>query len=78
LWAGRVIGAVVRDVVITRDEIEGLMAELLYVEAPPAGSTRLSEWVEENRHTLGTRYASELRRRDRARAAPAAPRRSQA
>jgi NADH dehydrogenase len=69
LWAGRVIGAFVRDVVITGDEIEGLMSELLCVEAPPAGSTRLSQWVEENRETLGRRYASELRRRDGARSA---------
>jgi NADH dehydrogenase len=63
LAAGRIIGAFVGDVVITREEIDGLMRELLYVEAPPAGATRLSEWVSENRTSLGTRYASELARR---------------
>lgn len=63
LWAGRVIGALVGDVMITREEIEGLMRELLYVEATPVGHTRLSEWVSENRAALGARYASELARR---------------
>lgn len=63
LWAGKLIGASVGDVTITREEIAGLMHELLYVEAPPAGSTPLSEWVSQNRESLGRRYASELARR---------------
>ncbi len=33
-WAGRLLGSLVGDVVITREEIEGLMAGLLYVEFP--------------------------------------------
>lgn len=61
--AGRVIGRVVGDVVVTKEEIEGLMAGLLYVDAPPAGTTRLSEWAKENASSLGRRYASELSRR---------------
>ena len=63
LWAGRMIGAFVGDVVITREEIEGLMSGLLYVDASPAGPTRLSEWVSENRDSLGAGYSSELARR---------------
>jgi len=63
LWAGMAIGALVGDVVITKQEIEGLMNGLLYVEAPPAGKIRLSEWVAQNRETLGRHYASELARR---------------
>jgi NADH dehydrogenase len=56
-----------RDVVITRDEIEGLMADLLCVDSPPAGTVKLSEWAREHADELGRRYASELkRRRDRA------------
>jgi NADH dehydrogenase len=63
---GRVVGAILRDVVITREEIEGLMAGLLHVDAPAAGQTRLTEWAARHAATLGTRYASELaRRRDR-------------
>jgi uncharacterized protein YbjT (DUF2867 family) len=62
-WAGRLIGSLVGDVVITREEIEGLMAGLLYVDSPPAGSTKLSEWIRKNAATLGRRYTSELARR---------------
>ena len=54
------------DVTITREEIAGLMANLLYVDAPPAGMTRLTEWAAAHADLLGRRYASELaRRRDR-------------
>lgn len=61
--AGLVIGRVVGDVFITREEIGGLMADLLHVEAPPAGATRLTEWARAHADTLGRRYASELARR---------------
>jgi NADH dehydrogenase len=61
----RLLGSLLGDVVITRDEIRGLMAELLYVPAPPAGSTALTTWAREHRDELGHRYASELARRRR-------------
>ncbi len=61
--AGKVIGALMGDVTITREEIGGLMADLLAVNAPPAGSTRLTAWARAQRETLGRRYASELARR---------------
>ena len=48
---------------ITREEIAGLMANLLYVDAPPAGATRLTAWASERSSTLGLRYTSELARR---------------
>jgi len=64
--AGVVIGRLVDDVFITREEIEGLMADLLYVDSPPAGTTRLTDWAREHAGWLGRHYASELaRRRDR-------------
>jgi uncharacterized protein YbjT (DUF2867 family) len=62
-FAGRLIGRLVDDVVITRDEIDGLMCELLFTESPPAGTTRLTAWARDHAATLGTRYASELARR---------------
>jgi NADH dehydrogenase len=66
LMAGRLIGAILRDIVVTRDEVKGLMENKLYVDAPPAGTTSLTAWVKENRDKIGLRYASELaRRRDR-------------
>ncbi len=61
-----IIGKMVDDVMITREEMEGLMADLLYVESPPAGITKLTEWAEQHVDTLGLQYTSELaRRRDR-------------
>ena len=61
--AGRIIGALVHDVMITREEIEGLMANLLYVDSPPAGKTRLTDWMKEHAPSLGRRYAGEMARR---------------
>jgi len=51
------------DVVITREEIRGLMAGLLATGAPPNGPTRLSVWLGENAGWLGRVYQNELKRR---------------
>jgi NADH dehydrogenase len=60
------IGKVVGDVFLTREEITGLMRGLLCTDSPPAGATRLTDWISQHKDTLGVRYASELaRRRDR-------------
>jgi NADH dehydrogenase len=65
-WA---LGKILGDVVVTREEIAGLMAGLLSVDSPATGTTRLTDWVRQHADTLGRRYASELaRRRDRRRA----------
>jgi NADH dehydrogenase len=61
--AGWVLGKMVGDVMITREEIEGLMADLLAVDSPPAGSTKLTDWARERAATLGRRYTSEMARR---------------
>jgi NADH dehydrogenase len=60
--AGRALGLLVRDVVITRAEIDGLMADLLVSSGPPTCPTRFSAWVADHAATLGRRYASELGR----------------
>ena len=59
-WVGRILGAVTHDVVITPEEIRGLMAGLLCVESPPAGTTALTVWARAHHAELGLRYASEL------------------
>jgi len=61
--SGWVIGKMVNDVLITREEIEGLMADLLYTQSQPAASTKLTEWTRKHKDTLGAHYASELARR---------------
>ncbi len=65
-WSGRILGGLVNDVIITREEIEGLMADLLYVDTAPTAPTKLTDWVRAHQATLGKTYTSELaRRRDR-------------
>ncbi len=62
----KVLGKILGDVILTREELEGLMSDLLYVESQPTGQTRLTDWVRENADTVGARYSSELaRRKDR-------------
>jgi NADH dehydrogenase len=57
------LGKLVGDIMITRDEIKGLMQNLLYTDSPPAGKTALTTWAKENAHSLGLHYTSELARR---------------
>ncbi len=61
--AGKMIGWFTGDVMITREEIGGLMAGLLYVPTSPTGTTKLTAWIAEHRETLGRRYTSEIARR---------------
>ena len=60
----KMLGLFVGDVVLSRDEIDALMADLLCTESPPAGETKLTEWARDNADMLGRRYASELARRE--------------
>ncbi len=60
---GALVSKFVGDVIVTREEIAGLMQDLLCVDDEPAGSTRLSQWVVQNRELLGRKYTSELARR---------------
>jgi NADH dehydrogenase len=61
--AGWLLGKLLGDVLITRDEVEGLMQDLLATESDPTGRTKLSSWAREHSATLGRRYATELGRR---------------
>lgn len=56
------VGRTVNDVVLTEDEIEGLMANLLVSENLPLGHMKLSEWLKENAETIGMEYHSEIGR----------------
>ena len=58
----KLVGLLVRDVVLVRDEVDGLMAGLLRSDGPPTCETKLSDWLQDNADSLGHRYVSELRR----------------
>jgi NADH dehydrogenase len=62
LALGSTIGRLVRDVLVTREELAGLMENLLVSHGPPTGTTSFGDWVAEHGHELGRRYASELAR----------------
>ena len=62
LAAARVLGLLVRDVVLTRDEIRELTSSLLTSHEPPRGEIRLSEWLPANAEQLGRHWSSELAR----------------
>jgi NADH dehydrogenase len=59
------LGWLVRDVVLTRAEVDALMDDLLVTDSPPSAPTRLSAWLEEHGDALGRTYANELTRRRR-------------
>jgi uncharacterized protein YbjT (DUF2867 family) len=55
-------GWLVRDVVLTWEEYQGLMGGLLESQGPALGETRLSQWLAENGDRVGRNYASEVGR----------------
>jgi len=56
--AGRLAG----DMLLTRDELDDLMDDILVSHEPPRGSTRLTDWLTLHRDEVGRRYASEIER----------------
>jgi NADH dehydrogenase len=62
LLAARLIGLVVRDEVLRRDEVTELEAGLMRSAAPATGSIRLSDWLAANADALGRRWSNELDR----------------
>jgi NADH dehydrogenase len=60
--AARALGLLVRDVVLTGDEIRGLMAGLLVSHAAPLGRIAFSQWLNEHSTSVGRSYANEIKR----------------
>ena len=58
----KLVGLFLRDVGLTRDEVDGLMAGLLASGAVPTGTTKLGGWLADNADGLGRGYVSEMRR----------------
>jgi hypothetical protein len=57
-----VLGLLVRDVLVTGDELAGLVAELVVTDGPATGTVRLGEWLADHADEVGREYASELGR----------------
>jgi uncharacterized protein YbjT (DUF2867 family) len=62
LLAGDAVSLLVRDVMLTRQELEGLMDELLVSHEAPRGTRRVDDWLLMSADSLGKKYASELDR----------------
>jgi NADH dehydrogenase len=62
IFLGRIAGLFVRDVVLTSNELKGLMGNYLTSNQAPNGETKLSDWLAENSQTVGAVYSSELER----------------
>ena len=56
------VSALLRDVMITREELGGLMAGLLISHGDPTTPTSFQDWVQSDRPPLGRDYTSELAR----------------
>jgi NADH dehydrogenase len=56
------IGKALGDVILTGDEVAGLMGDLLVSGQAPTCDTRLTDWIRADGRGLGERYASEVSR----------------
>ncbi len=62
LRMGDLVGRVMKDVLLNRQELEGLMDELLVSQERARGTRRLDNWLLTSAETLGRAYSSELDR----------------
>ncbi len=60
----RIAGLLLRDIVLTSDEVSGLTREYLFSESPLRSGMDFPEWLKKEgvASTLGRQYASELAR----------------
>ena len=62
LLAAQFLSIFVNDVILTPEEVDGLMAGLLVSKEPPRGRIHLADWLEKNRDKVGAQYASEIKK----------------
>jgi NADH dehydrogenase len=62
LSVARFLSMLLGDVLLTPEEVDGLMANLLVSKELPRCKTHLADWPEANKDKIGTRYASEIKR----------------
>lgn len=58
----RVMSLLTGDLILTKDEMQGLIAGLIISGEEPRGNTSFAKWLDENADSLGHSYASELQR----------------
>lgn len=62
LFAAQFLSLFVKDVILTPEEVDGLMGNLLVSKEPARAQTAFKDWLHNHRETVGVRYASELSR----------------
>ncbi|HLA08452.1 MAG TPA: NAD(P)H-binding protein [Anaerolineales bacterium] len=60
LFAAQFLSLFFNDVLLTPEEVDGLMAGLLVSKEPPRCKTHLNDWLENKKENVGAKYASEL------------------
>ena len=61
--AGRIMGVFLKDLVITRAEIRGLMQGLMASDEEPLGVISFREWIQEKGPEVGQKYHNDLKER---------------
>lgn len=62
LAAIRLVEPLLRDIVLTEEELLGLRQELLLSHAPPSGKESIEKWLMANGHALGRCYINDIDR----------------
>jgi uncharacterized protein YbjT (DUF2867 family) len=60
--AAEVLGWALRDTLLTGDEYRAMADGLADTDGPPTGRVSVTQWIAENKDSLGRRYANELDR----------------
>jgi nucleoside-diphosphate-sugar epimerase len=60
--AARFLGWALRDTLLTHEEYHAMADGLADTDGPATGTTALSQWIAENKDTLGRQYAHEINR----------------
>ena len=62
LAGAAIVGRLAGDILLTGDELDDLMHDILVSREAPRGTTRLTEWLPPHRDQVGRAYASEVLR----------------
>ncbi len=63
LTMARLMGVLLRDRILTRQEVDGLASSVLVSDRPPRGHISVQRWLQDAGRHLGLRYESEIARR---------------